>query len=193
MKTTLSILSLALIFMACQPPVDNSAMEAFEKNSQTVLAYMESWENESMDYDAFFSEDYQSFPTAFGSTDSMNLDAIKESNMKTWAAMDFKKPEDLVFLPGVNADSKKMDGSVRYYGAWKVSLPATDSTEEVSGVVKVYQSFDFNDDGKFALVQSYGDWGGMNNYFAKAAKGEDYEYGDDGDDGDSEDSDGGDE
>jgi hypothetical protein len=89
--------------------------------------------------------------------------------------MDFRKPENLVLLPGVNVETKKMDGSVRYYGDWTVTLPATDSTEEVSGIIRVYQSFDFNEDGKFALVQGYGDWGGMNNYFSGSGDDDDDE------------------
>ena len=38
MKLIYSILGMSLILMGCQPPQDNSANEAFEKNSKTVLA-----------------------------------------------------------------------------------------------------------------------------------------------------------
>jgi hypothetical protein len=100
MKTTITIFSLAFCFMACQPPVDNSAQEAFEKNSETVMAYLEAWESESVDYDAFFPEDYWSQPTAFGVNDSMNLDAIKDSNMKTWPPWISENPKIWFFFRG---------------------------------------------------------------------------------------------
>ena len=52
------------------------------------------------------------------------------------------------FLPGVNPQTKAVDGSVRGYFEWNISKAATDSTEAKSVRVKVYESFDFNPDGE---------------------------------------------
>ena len=69
--------------------------------------------------------------------------------------------DSLNLLPGVNAQTHETDGSVRHYTDWKVIRPATDSTEAKSAIVKIYESFDFDENGKITYQQSYGDFGGM--------------------------------
>jgi hypothetical protein len=148
---------------SCQPPVDNSAKEAFERNAATVQAYIDGFEAESIDYDKIYSKQLVVMRgTSFGSNDSTGLAELMINDRKGWAKFDFEllnKPANL--LPGVNADTKEMDGSVRYYGTWKVTLPATDSTEAKSGVIKLYESFDFDEDGKIVYQQYYGDGSGL--------------------------------
>ena len=53
---------------------------------------------------------------------------------------------------------------MRYYGAWEVTLPATDSTEAKSGIIKLYNSFDFDENGKIIYQQGYGDYSGLMMY-----------------------------
>ena len=161
MKKTFLFLSVCAFLAACQPPVDNSATEAFEKNCEVALAQITGWENESLDYDAIYAEDALLRPTGFDSPDSMTLADMKVNNEQIWGALDFELVTDVYFLPGVNADTKKPDGSVRYYGIWKVTVPATDSTEAHSGELKYYESFDFNEEGKIVFQQGYGDFGGL--------------------------------
>lgn len=161
MKLVYSAILASVIFIGCQPPVDNSANEAFEKNSKVVLAELEGWENESLDYDALYADDAFARPTSFGSKDSVSLEEIKVSNQEMWAAFDFELLTEPYLLPGVNVETKKADGSVRYYGKWKVTIPATDSTEARSGEIKMYESFDFNEEGKIAYQQGFGDFGGL--------------------------------
>ena len=57
MKSIYSILCISILLLSCQPPADNSANEAYDKNSKTVLAYLEAWQNESADYSAY-AEDF---------------------------------------------------------------------------------------------------------------------------------------
>lgn len=146
--------------MSCQAPVDNSASEAFEKNSKTVIANLEGWQNESMDYSEY-ADDFVMFDTGFGVVDSMSLADMKESDKRAWEALDFKMLNDPIMLPGVNADTKLADGSVRHYSSWEVTRPATDSTEAKSGVINLYESFDFNEEGKIVYQQVYGDFTGI--------------------------------
>lgn len=47
------------------------------------------------------------------------------------------------------------DRSVRGYFKWNITKPATDSTEEKSVDVKIYESFDFNAEGKIDWTQVY--------------------------------------
>ncbi|RLD28403.1 MAG: hypothetical protein DRI75_06685 [Bacteroidetes bacterium] len=165
MRFIYSILCLSFLFVACQPAPDNSANEAFEKNSKTVLSLLEGFQNESHDYDILYSKDVVVADNGFGSTrDSLNLDDIKASDKMNWDALDFKLLTDPDLLPGVNAETKLADGSVRYYGTWEVTRTATDSTEAKSGELRIYQSFDFDADGKIIFQQGYGDFSGLIRY-----------------------------
>ena len=165
MKCIYSILFLSILFVGCQPKSDNSANEAFEKNSKTVLANLEGWQNENLDY-AMYAKDFAMLETAYGAPkDSLTLDEMKVNDKQMWATYNFKllsSPQ--VLLPGVNADTKLADGSVRYYSRWEVTLPATDSTAAKTGVIKLYESFDFDAEGKIRYQQVYGDFTGLMMY-----------------------------
>ena len=165
MKSTYFILFLSMLFIACQPKADNSAQEAFEKNSKTVLANLEGWQNENLDY-SVYSKDFAMLETGFGAPkDSLTLDEMMANDKQMWATFDFKLlTSPPVLLPGVNADTKLPDGSVRHYSSWEVTVPATDSTAAKTGVIKLYESFDFDAEGKIRYQQVYGDFGGLMNY-----------------------------
>jgi len=164
MKFIYSILCLSILFLGCQPKMDNSAKEAFEKNSQTVLDNLNAFQEENVDYSQYAS-DFVMRGTSFGSKDSLSLDDVKKSDKWLWENYDLKLITDpLVLLPGVNPETKEADGSVRYYGEWQVTIPATDSTEAKSGVVKYYESYDFDADGKILFQQGYGDTSGLFEY-----------------------------
>jgi hypothetical protein len=145
-------------FIGCQPKPDNSVNETFEKNSKTVLSYLEGFQNENLDYSVFYSKDFVWLGTNFGSKDSLNLEELIAKDKAIWEMYDFElltSPVNL--LPGVDVDTKLLDGSVRYYGDWMVTLPKTDSTEAKSGVIKLYESFGFDEEGKILFQAYYGD------------------------------------
>lgn len=178
MKLIYSLLTLSFLFVACQPKVDNSAKEAFEKNSETVRANLKGFESENVDYSQY-ADNYVMLNTGFGGKDSLSLDDVKASDKDMWQRYDFKLLTDpLVLLPGVNPETKELDGSVRYYGDWQVTLPATDSTEARIGILKFYESFDFNDDGKILYQQGYGDFGGVFGYLHANDQGDEGNEGD---------------
>jgi hypothetical protein len=166
MKFIYSLLSLTFLFIACQPAPDNSANEAFEKNSKTVLTVLEGFQNENLNHQDYYATDYVGLDTGFGAEkDSMSLDETIANDKQFMAMFDFKLLNDpVVLLPGVNAETKMTDGSVRYYGNWEVTLSATDSTEAKSAVLKMYSSFDFNEEGKIIYEQGYGDFTGIMQY-----------------------------
>jgi len=170
MRFIYAILCVSFLFVGCQPKVDNSANESFEKNSKTVLAVLEGFQNENLDYKAYYASDYVSLNTGFGADkDSLSLDESMANDKQFMAMFDFKLLNDPInLLPGVNADTKKTDGSVRYYGAWEVTRSATDSTEAKSAVLKMYSSFDFNEEGKIIYEQGYGDFTGIMQYLFDA-------------------------
>jgi hypothetical protein len=164
MKLIYSLLILSIFFVACQPKVDNSAKEAFEKNSETVKANLKGFESENVDY-SHYADNFVMPNTGFGGKDSLSLDEVKTSDKEMWQRYDFKLLTDpLVLLPGVNTDTKEFDGSVRYYADWQVTLPATDSTEARSGVLNFYEYYVFDENGKIIQQAGYGDFGGLFSY-----------------------------
>lgn len=165
MKSIYAILFLSLLFIACEPKTDNSAKEAFEKNSKTVLANLDGWQSENLDY-SMYSKDFTMLETGFGADkDSLTLDEMMAYDKQTWATFNFKLlSSPPVLLPGVNPDTKLADGSVRLYSTWEVMVPATDSTAAKSGVLKLYESYDFDAEGKIRYQQVYGDFGGLMGY-----------------------------
>lgn len=166
MKNLFALL-LAVIIFACQPPKaeeSNPAEEAFKRNAETVAKDIANWENETMDY-SFYSDDYWTMSTMFNAKgDTSFLDEIKEEDKGILEMFDFEQVAELNLLPGVNGDTKEMDGSVRYYGNWKITKPATDSTEEKTGYLPTYHTYEFDEDGKIVTALGYGDFSGVMQY-----------------------------
>ncbi len=166
MKFIYSILCATILLFACDTKKENMAEEnmadaTFEKNAKVVRAMLEGFQNGNVDY-SVYANDYVMKGTAFGDKDSLSLEEMKISDQRMLEMFDFKIMGDsLNFLPGVNADTKMADGSVRYYATWKVTRPATDSTQEKSGMIPTYHSWDFNEEGKIIYEQMYGDVGAL--------------------------------
>jgi hypothetical protein len=157
MKLSFSILLVSILFVSCKSNSDSASNEVFEKNSKTVLAYMQGVQNEKIDYSSF-SKDFKSLGTIFGSKDTISLEEFKDGDKMMLAKFNFKLiGGEPIFLPGVNAQTKKPDGSVRNYSTWEISTEKTDSTDAKTAQFKLYQSYDFDSDGKILYEQSYGD------------------------------------
>lgn len=165
MKSIIYYLIITLLLVGCQTKADDSVNETFETNSKTALANLDGFINENLDY-SMYADDFVLRQTAFGSEkDSLSLNEMIASDKELWGQYDFKiltKPT--VLLPGVNPQTRKPDGSVRHYTDWEVTLTATDSTEARSGVIQLYESYDFNDEGKIIFQQAYGDFSGLMTY-----------------------------
>jgi len=165
MKNLCFIVLLLLFIAACQPATDNSADEAFQKNAATTRAYLAAFQAENVDYSVFSSE-FTFRDTGFGPEKIVTLDEMKEGDKNLWAGYDFKIVgfDTLRLLPGVNNLTGKPDGSVRYYGDWEITKSATDSTVAKTAILKSYESFDFDSDGKIFFQQIYGDFSGVFGY-----------------------------
>ena len=165
MRILFFYLCFAIFLIGCKTEVDNSANEAFEANSKTVLTNLEGFQNENLDY-SMYAKEFSMLETTFGAEkESITLDEMIANDMQMWETFDFKMLTDPpVLLPGVNQDTKMPDGSVRHYSAWEVTLPATDSTEAKTGVINLYESFDFDAEGKILTQQVYGDFTGLMMY-----------------------------
>ena len=169
MKNIFSLLFLAVLFIGCNQtkeseftdPNELAMYETFKRNSETVVNYLNSWAQENVDYSIYSESNFWYRETAFGSpSDSANLEELMVNDKELWANYNFKlltEPPNL--LPGVDAETKRLDGSVRHYIDWEVTRPATDTTDEKVGVIKIYESFDFDEAGKISFQQVYGDFG----------------------------------
>lgn len=152
-----------LLFTACgeQEPKTDPAAEAFERNSETVLANLQGWQAENLDY-SMYADDFYMIDTAFErEKDSVTLDEMKAKDAEFWATHDFEMLGEPQLLIGVDPATNKPDGSVRHYSEWKVTRSATDSTEAKSGNIQLYEFFTFNDEGKILRQGVYGDFTGL--------------------------------
>ncbi len=186
MKTIFAALCASILLASCQPPADNSANEAFEKNSKTAMDNLTGFANENTDYSQY-ADNFIMRGTGFGDSDSLTLAQVKESDQQLWKSFDFKIIGDIVLLPGVNPETKLPDGSVRHYSDWEITRPATDSTEARSGIIKLYESYDFDEEGKIIFQQVYGDFTGIMMYLM-GDDDDDHGEGDDDDDDDDDES-----
>lgn len=163
MKTTYLIL-LFVLFAACQNEggMDSSKdsmtaeIEMFEQNAAVIQGVLADFESED---DRFFTHfDAESYwaSTGVNGSDSIPFERMKTIYHSLWEQYDYEMISDVNLLPGVNPNTKQVDGSVRGYFEWKLSKPATDSTDSKSVTLWIYESFDFKSNGKIGFTQVYG-------------------------------------
>jgi hypothetical protein len=172
MKFVWAILCISIIAIGCESSGDyaekaapDPAVIAFEKNAITAQAYLDAWQTERIDYDSYFAKDYSAWGTGFQDTDTTSLEQMIEWDKKLFEMYDFKiVNEPINFLPGVDIETKKIDGSVRNYSEWEITKSSTDSTAAKTGILRMYQAYVFNEEGKMTLTLTYGDFGGLLSY-----------------------------
>lgn len=148
-------LSLSLFVVSCQSPsADVNAV--FDTNAVTIAEIFADFSAEDDNMYRHYDENAIWRGTGIASPDTITLAQAKAYYSDLWSKYDFELVSEANFLPGVDAETKKTDGSVRGYFTWAISKPATDSTERKTVEVKLYESFDFTIDGKIAFAQVYG-------------------------------------
>ena len=158
MKKTIYLLTIILFFSACnsEAPVEeknDNISKIFEKNCETVIAYETAFCQENIDYEKFYSDKAIIKGTILGDKDSMYVADRKLAHQELWQKYDFSMPP-LNPLPGVDPETKKMDGSVRNY--FDITITLTENGNSVT--IPMYNSFDFDDEGKILFLQYYGDF-----------------------------------
>lgn len=149
-----------MMLHACHPNGDGpaTAEALFNRNAATMERV----------FDAYLEEDAERFWAEWADTaifrgtganapDTVTREQAAARFERLWGIYDYAIAEDYLFLPGVDPETRRPDGSVRGYFHYEVIKPATDSTERRSAKVWVYESFDFNADGKIAFAQVYSD------------------------------------
>ena len=147
--------AVAVFIFSCNPPAAD-ATATFETNSATIVEVFADFEAESDDFFTHFNADAIWRGTGLNAPDSVSLEQVTAKYKAAWAKYDYELISPTNFLPGVNPQTKAVDGSVRGYFEWNISKAATDSTEARSMRVKVYESLDFNLEGEIIYTQVYG-------------------------------------
>jgi len=158
MKKTIYFLFAIFFFAACNfkdPSLAESEniSKIYKKNCETVLAYENAFCQENIDYEEFYSDKAVIKGTMLGDKDSMFVADRKIAHQELWKKYDFSM-SPLDPLPGVNPETKKMDGSVRMY--FDITITLTENGKSVT--MPMYNSFDFDDKGKILYLQYYGDF-----------------------------------
>ena len=155
MKKIFYSILLSVFILSCnlQTESDDTVNLSFEKNSETMQALLESYANEDVDYSRF-ADDVVFRGTLLGAPDSLKLNQIKAIHKDFFAKYDVKHMAPFNFLQGVNPETGEADGSVRFY----YDMQVTNSSNGKSVVIPIYESFDFDDEGKAIFVQWYCDW-----------------------------------
>ena len=158
MKKIIYFVTLIIFAFACNSDVsvkvtDDNVSKIFEKNCETVKAYEAAFCQENIDYEKFYSEKAIIKGTILGDNDSMYVADRKVAHQELWKKYDFSM-SPLDPLPGVNMETKKMDGSVRMY--FDITITLSENGKSVT--IPMYNSFDFDDEGKILFLQYYGDF-----------------------------------
>ena len=158
MKKNIYLLTVILFVSACNSETsvevkNENIFKIFEKNCETVIAYETAFCQEKIDYDKFYSDKAIVKGTILGEKDSMYVADRKIAHQDLWQKYDFSMTP-LNPLPGVNLETKQMDGSVRCY--FDITITLTENGNSIT--IPMYNSFDFDDDGKILFLQYYGDF-----------------------------------
>ena len=151
-----SLLSIVFLFgiMACNQPQGNHP--EFEANLEIAKKMIRLHEVE--DYNAqarLLHEDLLWQPPVYGAPQYGKAEHVEA--MKTYQSLfDNMTYEAENWLPGVNAETGMLDGSVRTYGTWKGIHTATGK----SFTLTAYHTMDFKE-GKIVAGGDYFDFGGF--------------------------------
>ena len=132
---------------------NDKTSEIFDKNCETVREYEKAFCQENIDYDRFYAANAIVKGTTLGAKDSMNVKERMIVHQEMWEKYDFEISKPLNLLPGVNAETKEMDGSVRMY--FNLTITLTENSKSIT--IPMYESYDFDDSGKILFLQYYGD------------------------------------
>lgn len=130
---------------------------AFVRNAQSVETVFRAFEAE--DAEAFwggFAETAMWRGTGINAPTTLSREKMRSVYDTFWAEFDYKLMEPPHFLPGVDPETQRPNGSVNGMFLWEVSKTAEDGSRK-SVQLWIYESFDFNDDGDIVFTQVFSD------------------------------------
>jgi hypothetical protein len=142
----------AFVLFGCAPPCPECPtvdMSSYENNKATLEKMFAGFESQELD-STILAENFVEIGTGYEEPDRN-----KEESMENWNGMMSMMSMNLknaVYLPGVDTANFALDGSVRYYGTWEMTMG------EASKDLMAYGSMDFNDEGQITNLQHYADF-----------------------------------
>lgn len=173
MKKIICLFLASLAISGCQPPSqpapeppkEDPAKIAYEKNLATAKAAIKAFENENLDeWGSYVSDKVAVLAATYGSK-KMNKEEWKSSLGYFTSEFDSIRLTESIFLPGIDSATHEQDGSVRYYGTWV--------SKHKSGIktsVRFYAVYEFDDNNKIIEAQDFFDVGGLLNAVAPKKK-----------------------
>tara|TARA_B110000881_G_scaffold152764_1_gene135673 strand:+ start:3158 stop:3655 length:498 start_codon:yes stop_codon:yes gene_type:complete len=159
----LSILALLFIVASCNAPLDNNP--EFEANVETAKSFMIAHGTDDIAAQTeMLHDDLLWQPPMYGADQYGKAEHI--AALKVYQEM----LDDILYtadnwLPGVNAETGELDGSVRTYGTWTGVNAETGQAFSLTS----YHTMDFTD-GKISAGGDYFDVGGFFASFESAAE-----------------------
>jgi len=142
-----AILALCLLSACNTNPAEQNP--AYEQNMASMKAMFDGFQNKSID-PSLFAEDFVDVGTGFEEVDRNKTEAMQQWKMMT-RVMDAELTT-AIYLPGIDTLTMAPDGSVRYYGQWKMTMG------EATQSLMAYGSMEFNDAGEIRNFAHYADW-----------------------------------
>jgi hypothetical protein len=142
-----AILALCLLSACNTNPAEQNP--AYEQNMASMKAMFDGFQNKSID-PSLFAEDFVDVGTGFEEVDRNKAEAMQQWKMMT-RVMDAELTK-AIYLPGIDTLTMAPDGSVRYYGQWKMTMG------EATQSLMAYGSMEFNDAGEIRNFAHYADW-----------------------------------
>ena len=141
--------------LGCSSP--DPASLAFVRNAQTVETVFKAFEAE--DAEAFwggFAETAVWRGTGVNAPTTLSRKKMRSVYDAFWAEFDYELMEPPHFLPGVDHETQRPNGSVNGMFLWEVSKAAEDGSRKAVQLW-IYECFDFNDDGDIVFTQVFSD------------------------------------
>ena len=129
----------------------------FVRNAQTVETVFRAFEAE--DPAAFwggFAETAVWRGTGVNAPTTLSRKKMRSVYNAFWAEFDYELMEPPHFLPGVEPETQRPNGSVNGMFLWEVSKTGEDGSRRAVQLW-IYESFDFNDDGEIVFTQVFSD------------------------------------
>ena len=142
-----AILALCLLSACSSEPAQQNP--SYEQNVASMKAMFDGFQNKSID-PSLFAEDFVDVGTGFEEVDRNKADAMQQWKMMT-RVMDAELT-NAIYLPGIDTLTLALDGSVRYYGQWKMTMG------EATQSLMAYGSMEFNEAGEIRNFAHYADW-----------------------------------
>ena len=149
MKNTLFYTVFTACVLAACTTAPTEKNTSYEQNVASMKAMFDGFQNKSIDNE-LFADDFVDVGTGFEDIDRGKTEAMQQWKMMT-SIMDAELVNAL-YLPGIDTTTMAVDGSVRYYGKWKMTMG------EATQSLMAYGSMEFNDAGKIRNFAHYADW-----------------------------------